>query len=64
MTKFETVGVNHQYNSSNTYEANKAFEHSCNCCCTKGIKLECNRCSIAFVHSLLVAHFSDKEKAK
>ena len=43
MTYFETVGVDYQYNAKNIKEANKAFEYSCNCCCTKGIHIECPR---------------------
>lgn len=66
MTKFETIGVNYQYAARNTDEANKAFAHSCDCCCHKGIRLDCDRCSIAFVHSLVVAYHADKgnENAK
>ena len=43
MTKFESVGVARQYEARNLNEANKAFERSCNCCCSKGIHLECPR---------------------
>ena len=61
MTKFETIGVNRQYEANCTREANKAFAHSCDCCCNKGIHLECDRCSIAYVHSMVVAYFADLE---
>lgn len=64
MTKFEQVGVNYQYNANNIYEANKAFQHSCNCCCHKGIQLHCDKCSIAFTHNLVVATFNDIQKGK
>ena len=59
MTKFEQVGINYQYDASNIKEANRAFKYSCNCCCNKGINLQCDRCAIAFVHSLIVADFND-----
>ena len=59
MTKFEQIGVNHQYDAATMAEANKAFARSCDCCCHKGIRIDCDRCSIAYVHSLVVAHFSD-----
>ena len=62
MTKFETIGVNYQYDARNTEEANKSFEHSCNCCCNKGIKLECDRCAIAHVHSMICAYFADNQQ--
>ena len=59
MTKFEQVGINYQYDANTIKEANKAFSHSCNCCCNKGIQLNCDKCGIAFVHSLVVAAFND-----
>lgn len=62
MTKFETVGVNYQYDANNIKEANKSFKYSCNCCCNKGIHLNCDRCAIANVHNLVVAYFNDKER--
>lgn len=61
MTKFEQIGINHQYEANNIKEANKAFSHSCNCCCNKGMHIECDRCAISTVHSLVVAYFNDKE---
>lgn len=61
MTKFETVGVNYQYDANSIREANKSFEHSCNCCCNKGMHLDCDHCAIAHVHALVVAYFNDTE---
>lgn len=61
MTKFEQVGVNYQYNATNVEDANKFFEYSCNCCCTKGRQFDCSRCAIAVTHNNLCAYFSDKE---
>ena len=57
MTKFEQIGVNRQYDAESKREAKKAFAHSCHCCCYKGIKLDCDKCSIAHVHSLVIAAF-------
>lgn len=62
MTKFETVGVNYQYDANNIKEANKSFQHSCNCCCNKGMHLNCDCCAISHVHNLVVAYFNDKER--
>lgn len=62
MLKFEQIGVNYQYDANNIHEANKAFKYSCECCCSKGIRLECDRCKIAVVHNLVVAYFNDKEQ--
>lgn len=64
MTKFEQVGINRQYDSSNIYEANKAFAHSCDCCCAKGIHITCDKCNISYVHNLVTAYFNDCHKGK
>ena len=45
-------------------DANKSFEHSCNCCCHKGMHLDCDRCAISAVHNMVVAcfeHLNGKE---
>lgn len=57
MTKFEQVGVNMQYEAPNKDIAIKKFSRSCECCCTKGLRIECSRCCIATVHQLVVATF-------
>lgn len=64
MTKFERIGVNHQFDARSIEEANKAFENSCKCCCNKGIRLTCDRCSISYTHDLICAYFSDKVNKK
>ena len=63
MIKFEQIGVNFQHEATSLQEANKFFKYSCDCCCNKGIKLECDRCAISHVHSLVVAYFADKKEA-
>ena len=62
MTKFEQKGVTFQYEADSKEAAMSAFKYSCDCCCTKGIKLECDRCAIANVHSLVMAYFDDASK--
>lgn len=64
MTKFEQVGINWQYEANNIHEANHAFAHSCDCCCSKGIHITCDRCCIAHVHGLVTAYFNDQKKGK
>ena len=59
MTKFEQVGINYQYDATSVREANKSFQHSCDCCCNKGMHLDCDHCAISHVHSLVVAYFND-----
>lgn len=57
MTKFEQIGVNMQYDSPTKEIATQKFSRSCECCCNKGIRLECDRCAIDTVHKLVVASF-------
>lgn len=61
MTKFETIGVNRQYEADSVREANRCFAHSCNCCCMKNMRIDCDKCSIAYVHNLVVACFNDQK---
>lgn len=61
MSKFEQKGVNFQHEATSKEEALKFFQYSCDCCCTKGIRLDCDKCKIAHVHSLVMAYFDDKE---
>ena len=62
MIKFERIGVNLQYDADSLKEANRSFRYSCECCCTKGIRLDCDRCAIAHAHQMVAAYFSDKNK--
>lgn len=59
MIKFERIGVNFQYEATSIEQANKSFAYSCECCCNKGVRLECDRCAIAHAHGLVVAYFDD-----
>ena len=64
MTKFEQIGINYQHNARSIADANKSFEYSCNCCCNKGMHLDCDRCAISAVHNMVVAcfeHLNGKE---
>ena len=61
MTKFEQVGVNYQYDAKSTQEANSAFKRSCDCCCAKGIRIDCDRCAIAHTHHLIMGYFNDNK---
>lgn len=62
MIKFEQVGVSFQYEADSAEQARKSFKYSCDCCCNKGIKLDCDRCAIAHVHSLVMAYFNDNHQ--
>ena len=62
MTKFEQVGINNLMTTTNRSELQKGFDWSCVCCCTKGIRIDCDRCAIAYNYRLLMAYFADKER--
>lgn len=64
MSKFEQIGINIQMESVSKADAIKKFNHSCNICCCKGMKIDCDRCAIAVTHHQIVAIFEDKEVAK
>ena len=61
MTKFEQVGVNFQYMAPTKKQAQKSFAYSCDCCCSKGMRIECDSCAIVQAHSLVMAYFDTKE---
>lgn len=61
MTKFEQVGINYQYDAVTPDQAKKSFQHSCTCCCHKGMIINCDRCAIATVHNIVMAYFDTKE---
>lgn len=61
MTKFEQIGINHLYLATDKAHLNKTFNYSCNCCCYKGMHIECDHCAISATHSMLVAIFDDKK---
>lgn len=62
MTKFEQVGVNMQYSSATKEIAISKFSRSCDCCCNKGLHIDCGRCAIETVHKLVIASFESLEK--
>lgn len=60
MTHFESVGVDYQYAASDTYKAKRAFEYSCDRCGKQGKQIDCDRCAIAFTHSLIMTYLKNK----
>lgn len=61
MTKFEQIGVNYQHAAQTKEEAMRNFKYSCNCCCHRGMHIECDRCAIEYVHNLVIASFERKD---
>lgn len=62
MTKFEQVGVNLQYESLTKEIAVKRFSRSCECCCNKGMHIDCDKCAITTVHQLVIASFENNKE--
>ena len=57
MTKFEQAGVSYQQNAPTKYAANRSFKISCNICCNRGLRIDCDRCAIANANDLVIAAF-------
>lgn len=62
MTKFEMFGINAQNEARTKAEAIKAFKWSCKCCCMRGMRLDCDRCQISYVHDQTIACIDAMEK--
>ena len=61
VSKFERVGINLQTNSETINEAIKNFQISCKICCSSGMYISCDRCSISVTHETTVAALQDIE---
>lgn len=59
MTKFEQIGVNIQNDCTTIEEARKAFKYSCNCCCNRGMHINCDRCAISQANIQTIAILND-----
>ena len=55
MNKFEQKGIQFQQSSTTKEEALRNFAYSCDVCCSRGIRLDCERCGIAVCHKLTMA---------
>lgn len=64
MTKFEQVSVNYQNDAESKEQANRSFRYSCECCCTRSLRIECDRYAIAVAHNLTIAAFENNKVAK
>ena len=64
MTRFEQRGCELQMDSASVQEAVRNFSYSCNVCCTKGVRISCDRCAIAFTHENVRAALQDIEEER
>ncbi len=56
MSRFEEIGIQRQLESKTKSEAVKKFSNTCKTCCYKNIRVSCDRCAIAHIHSKLVIY--------
>ena len=62
MTKFEQIGINYQYAAETKEQARRSMDYSCNCCCNRGMHIDCDRCAIAVAHNLVIAAIDSKRQ--
>ena len=62
MTKFEQVGVNMQYGAITREIASQKFSRSCECCCNRGLRIDCDKCAIETAHRLVIASFETERR--
>lgn len=55
MSGFESRGVELQMESTSEFQARKRFERSCDLCCNRGMRIECDRCAIKTAHETFVS---------
>jgi len=59
MQKFIQTSINLQTTAATKEEAQKNFKTSCTICCSRGIKMDCDRCPVKTHHELVAAVFDD-----
>lgn len=62
MTKFEHVGVEQQNNAAGKSDAKRRFAISCQICCARNIRLDCDHCAIRESHLSLMAYYAEQER--
>ena len=50
MTRFEENGASIQYSARSMPQAVQSFRRSCDMCCSRGLRIDCDRCGIAYAH--------------
>lgn len=64
MTHFERIGAEWQESALNAHQAIKSFNRSCEICCERGYRIDCDRCEIKAAHVLKmdVLRFLEEER--
>ena len=61
MTYFESKGVEIQGNCLNEFQARKQFERSCECCCMRGLRINCDSCAVKAAHEQVLDAFASSK---
>jgi len=59
MSRFEEVGVNRQVCAETRAQAERSFAMSCDICCNRGLRIECDRCAIQAAHERMMKVLDD-----
>lgn len=64
MFHFERIGREWQESATSAFQARKSFRRSCEICCERGYRIDCDRCEIRAAHErqLDVLRFLDQER--
>ena len=60
MSRFEEYGISFQMRSITIEQAESNFAYSCKCCCSRGMRITCDRCAIATVYEKVITILGDK----
>lgn len=61
---FDEIGTSRLYEADSIGEADSLFKKSCHCCMRRNRDVVCEKCSIAYVHALVVATFNEQTITK
>lgn len=61
MTFFESKGVEFQMSANTIEQADRMFNYSCQICCNRGLRIDCDRCAICCVHDQVCAAMDDEK---
>ncbi len=64
MTGFEQKGCDLQMACETIPQATNRFKYSCEICCSRGLRISCDRCAIACTHEQVCAAIRDAEEER
>lgn len=62
MNKFEHIGAENQTYANGPKDAERKFLRSCDICCSRGIRSDCDSCPIAEAHRSIMAYYADQKR--